>query len=232
MLSVVYEDNHLLIVQKPAGMLSQGDATGDASLVDEAKAYVKEKYHKPGEVYIGLVHRLDRPVGGLVALARTSKAAQRLTEQLKSREMKREYLGVAQGEIAAALTLHNWLRKNEQSGNVDVLPAEAPDAQEALLTVQPLACQGGTTLLHICLDTGRKHQIRAQLKAAGHPLKYDMRYGTGERGENVALWGAALRLTHPTRKEPMLFLSSPEGKAFEDYRETIAAFLTERRERG
>lgn len=232
MLNVIYEDNHLLIVQKPAGLLSQGDATGDDSLVDAAKRYLKEKYSKPGEVYVGLVHRLDRPVGGLVALARTSKAAQRLTEQLKSREMKREYLGVAQGEIHAALPLRGWLRKNEQTGRMDVLPAPAPDTQEARLTAEPLETRGDTTLLHICLDTGRKHQIRAQLAAAGHPLLYDMRYGAGERGENVALWGAALFLIHPTRKEPMLFLSLPEGKAFTPYGTSIAAFLEKRRERG
>ncbi len=232
MINVIYEDNHLLIVQKPAGLLSQGDATGDPSLVDEAKRYIKEKYQKPGEAYVGLVHRLDRPVGGLVALAKTSKAAQRLTDQLKSREMKREYLGVAQGTILAPLALHGWLCKNERTGRMDVLGTPAPNAQEARLSAAPLATIAGTTLLHICLDTGRKHQIRAQLAAAGHPLLYDMRYGTGEKGENVALWGAVLRLTHPTRKESMLFFSSPEGRAFAPYGATIAAFFDKRRERG
>ncbi|MBR4068253.1 MAG: RluA family pseudouridine synthase [Clostridia bacterium] len=225
---IVYEDNHLLIISKPANMLTQSDNTGDESLHEWGKAYIKEKYQKPGEVYLGLVHRLDRPVGGLVAFARTSKSASRLSEQLRSHHMEREYLAVVTGSsLPDSATLHDWLEKNEDTGNVHVVQAKKAGAQEAKLAYRVLArdTQQDTALLHVRLQTGRKHQIRVQLANSGHPIVHDMRYGHGVRGENIALWGAVLRLDHPTQKVSLCFLSYPKASAFTAYAPQIRAFL-------
>lgn len=225
---IVYEDNHLLIAVKPPNQLTQGDATGDIALLDELKGYIKQKYQKPGEVYLGLIHRLDRPVGGLVAFARTSKAASRLSEQLRSHAMHRDYLAVVEnaGTLPNEGRLHDWLCKDESAGNVRVVPAGTPGAQEAALLYTVLARRQGTALVHVVLETGRKHQIRVQLMHSGHPLLYDMRYGHGERGKSIALWGAQLTLSHPTLKQPMTFVSHPRGDAFAPYADTIDRFLS------
>lgn len=226
MIKPVYEDNHLLVVVKPQGQLTQSDQTGDLSLQDECKQYIKEKYQKPGEVYLGLVHRLDRPVGGLVAFARTSKSASRLSEQLRVHHMEREYLAVVEGEsLPAEGTLCDWLLQDEKTGLVRVVPEGTPGAKEARLHYERLGAREGTALVHLRLETGRKHQIRVQLSHLGHPIRYDMRYGHGERGRDVALFGAVLRLTHPTRKEDMTFTARPENPAFRPYEKEITAFL-------
>ena len=231
MCRVVYEDNHLLIVEKPPNMLTQGDATGDECLVDKMKRYVKQRYDKPGEVYLGCVHRLDRPVGGLVALARTSKAASRLSEQLRSHAMQREYLAVVHGaDTPNAATLTDWLKKDEQTGNVNRVPEHTEGAQRAVLTLTTLANDAATdtALVHLRLQTGRKHQIRVQLASSGHPIVQDMRYGKDPAGEPIALWGAILTLAHPTLKQKMTFVSKPQGKAFAAYQAAITAFLTDK----
>lgn len=225
---IIYEDNHLLVAVKPPNQLTQGDATGDEALLDELKGYIKLKYQKPGEVYLGLVHRLDRPVGGLVAFARTSKAASRLSEQLRSHSMHRDYLAVVENGNALSQqgTLHHWLLKDEASGNVRPVKAGTPSSQEARLHYTVLGRQNGTALVHVVLETGRKHQIRVQFASSGHPLLYDMRYGHGERGQSIALWGAMLTLTHPTQKQPMTFTSFPRGEAYQPYAEIIDRFLS------
>ncbi|HNW86368.1 MAG TPA: RluA family pseudouridine synthase [Candidatus Limiplasma sp.] len=235
MCNVIYEDNHLLVVEKPPNLLTQGDATGDECLLDKMKRYLKAKYAKPGEVYLGCVHRLDRPVGGLVALARTSKAASRLSEQLRAHAMQREYLAVVDctvfprggAPLGEAGMLRDALLKEDATGNVRCVPQGTLGSQEAALHYQRLAAdpRGGTALMHIRLETGRKHQIRVQLSHAGYPIVQDLRYGHGEPGEPIALWGAVLRLTHPTKQTPMTFISSPKGKAFDPYAEVIGAFL-------
>lgn len=225
MIKPVYEDNHLLVVVKPQGKLTQSDETGDLSLQDECKQYIKEKYQKPGEVYLGLVHRLDRPVGGLVAFARTSKAASRLSEQLRTHHMEREYLAVVEGEdLPARGDLRDWLLQGED-GLVRVVPEETPGAKEARLHYERLGARDGTALVHLRLETGRKHQIRVQLSHLGYPIRYDMRYGHGERGRDIALFGAVLRLTHPTLKKEMTFTACPENPAFRPYEKEITAFL-------
>ena len=218
MIKAVYEDNHLLVAVKPQGQLTQSDETGDLSLQDECKQYIKEKYQKPGEVYLGLVHRLDRPVGGLVAFARTSKAASRLSEQLRTHHMEREYLAVVEGEDLPA-------RGDLRDGLVRVVPEGTPGAKEARLHYERLGAREGTALVHLRLETGRKHQIRVQLSHLGYPICFDMRYGHGERGRDIALFGAVLRLTHPTRKEDMTFTARPENPAFRPYEKEITAFL-------
>ena len=225
---IVYEDNHLIVAVKPPNQLTQGDVTGDEALLDELKGYIKVKYEKPGEVFLGLVHRLDRPVGGLVAFARTSKAASRLSEQLRSHAMHRDYLAVVENGdfLADENDLHHWLLKDEASGNVRAVKAGTPGAQDARLHYRVLARRGGSALVHVVLETGRKHQIRVQFAASGHPLLFDMRYGRGERGQNIALWGAMLTLSHPTQKSPMTFTSRPRGTAYEPYADVIDTFLT------
>lgn len=225
---IIYEDNHLLVTVKAPNTLTQSDNTGDESLHEMCKAYIKEKYQKPGEVYLGLVHRLDRPVGGLVAFARTSKAASRLSEQLRSHHMEREYLAVVQGsDIPDEAALQDWLEKDETTGNVRVVKSGKAGAQEAKLRYRVLArCpEDDTALVHVRLQTGRKHQIRVQLANSGHPIVHDMRYGKGVRGESIALWGAVLRFDHPTQKMPMCFLSQPKASAFQAYATEIKAFL-------
>ena len=224
---IVYEDNHLLVAVKPPNQLTQGDSTGDLALLDELKDYIKVKYQKPGEVYLGLVHRLDRPVGGLVAFARTSKAASRLSEQLRSHAMHRDYLAVVEkgDTLPDEGRLHDWLLKDEASGNVRAVKSSTPGAQEARLSYRVLARKEGTALVHVMLETGRKHQIRVQFMNSGHPLLYDMRYGHGERGQNIALWGAMLTLTHPTLKDSITFISQPRGKAYEMYADAVRTFL-------
>ena len=225
MIKAVYEDNHLLVAVKPQGQLTQSDETGDLSLQDECKQYIKEKYQKQGEVYLGLVHRLDRPVGGLVAFARTSKAASRLSEQLRTHHMEREYLAVVEGEdLPARGDLRDWLLQGED-GLVRVVPEGTPGAKEARLHYERLGAREGTALVHLRLETGRKHQIRVQLSHLGYPICFDMRYGHGERGRDIALFGAVLRLTHPTRKEDMTFTTRPETPAFRPYEKEITAFL-------
>ena len=225
---IVYEDNHLLVAVKPPNQLTQGDATGDEALLDELKGYLKVKYQKPGEVYLGLVHRLDRPVGGLVAFARTSKAASRLSEQLRTHAMHRDYLAVAENgdTLADEGILQHWLCKDEASGSVRVVKPGTRAAQEARLRYAVLDRKENTALVHVMLETGRKHQIRVQFAQSGHPLRYDMRYGQGERGQSIALWGAMLTLSHPTLKQPMTFVSIPRGEAYRPYTQTISRFLS------
>ena len=227
---VVYEDNHLLVVEKPPNLLAQGDVTGDDCLLEQMKRYVAEKYQKPGAVYLGLVHRMDRPVGGLMVLARTGKAAARLSEQLRAHAMEREYLAVVHGaDMPERGTLRDFLQKDAGGGNVRVVSSDTPNAQEAVLHFAVLArnTQKDTALVHIRLQTGRKHQIRVQLAHQGHPIVQDMRYGRDKPGESIALWGAVLRFTHPTQKEPMVFVNRPKGKAYLPFESSVDAFLTQ-----
>ncbi len=221
-ISVIYEDNHLLIVEKPPNILSQGDSTGDASMVDEVKKYLKEKYNKPGNVYVGLVHRLDRPVGGLMAIAKTSKAAKRLSEQLSTKSLKRKYIAVAQGVIDEPCTLENYLIDN--NGFITATDGNTTGAVKAKLTLKPIAIKNDNSLVELELFTGRKHQIRAQLKAFGHPILYDMRYGKGIKGKQIALWASQLSLEHPTTKEILTFKSIPNTSSFDEFINEIKDF--------
>ena len=225
MCNVVYEDNHLLVVVKPPNLLTQADATGDDDLLSRMKQYVKEKYQKPGDVYLGLVHRMDRPVGGLLCLARTSKAAARLSRQVSDHEMGREYLAIAEGELPDSGTLRHYLMKDEAQNMVSAVPEGTPGSQAAILHFECLDRRENTSLCRIRLETGRAHQIRVQMAASGHPLVYDARYGHWIPGRQIALWGAKLTLTHPTRGEQMTFCSAPRGEAWAAYPEAIGRFL-------
>ena len=206
---VLYEDNHLLVVVKPANLPSQADASGDDDLLSILKRYIGEKYNKPGAVYLGLVHRLDRPVGGVMVFARTSKAASRLSEAFRTHEQDRRYLAVVEGCIPGETTLNDFLIKDGKTGMVRCVKANTPGAKAAKLVTAPIACRDELTLTDVRLFTGRSHQIRVQHANAGHPLWGDMRYGHGKPGRQIALWAYSLVLEHPTRHESLSFCARP-----------------------
>ena len=206
---VVYEDNHLLVVVKPPNMPTQADASGDPDLHTTMKQYIAEKYQKPGAVYLGLVHRLDRPVGGLVVLARTSKAADRLSEQVRKKTLARQYVAAVRGDARETAELCDWLLKDERTNTVRAVAANTPGAKDAKLVYQKAGEADGLSLLRVKLFTGRSHQIRVQLSHSGCPIWGDARYGAGKPGEQIALWGAHLGLVHPTKKEDMHFTVLP-----------------------
>jgi len=219
--SPLYLDNHLLVVDKPAGLLAQADRTGDPDLVSLAKAYLKERFDKPGNVFVGLVHRLDRPTSGVVVLARTSKAAGRLSDQFRSRDTEKRYLAVVAGQLADAGEAVDGIDKGE-GGSVAVVPEGTPGSQRAALRWRTLARDGRQSLVEVELLTGRKHQIRAQLAARGAPVLGDFRYGNQTPfadGHGIALHAYRLTLQHPTRREPMTFSAPPPASwtgLFED----------------
>ncbi len=198
-IELLYEDNHLLMVVKPPGVPSQEDATGDPNMLTRMKAYIKAAYGKPGEVYLGLVHRLDRPVGGIMCFARTSKAAARLSAQLKSGAFKKTYLAVVEGETPPYGVLTDYLYKVEEENRVYVADEHTLGAKFAKLAYKTLAKRGGLSLVEIELFTGRSHQIRVQFAEAGFPLWGDHRYGHGKSKENIALFAARLKIEHPTK---------------------------------
>lgn len=206
---LLYGDNHLLVVVKPANLPTQADSSGDEDLLNLLKRYIGEKYHKPGAVYLGLVHRLDRPVGGVMVFARTSKAASRLSESFRTHEQDRRYLAVVEGELRGELALTDWLLKDARTGMVHVVPPDTPGAKQARLRSRPIASRDGLTLTEVRLFTGRAHQIRVQHANAGHPLWGDMRYGHGVPGRQIALWAYRLELEHPTRHDQFRFTARP-----------------------
>ena len=221
MINIVYEDNHVIVAVKPPNMLSQADKTKDADMLSQVKEYIKVKYNKPGNVYVGLVHRLDRPVGGLMVFARTSKAAARLSAQIREHEMGREYLCVTEGMVKDKFTLINYLIQNERMNRVMVCDADERGAQEAILHGHCIARKFGTSLCSLRLETGRKHQIRVQMKEMGAPLWGDHRYGHGIPGQQIALWGYKLTFEHPTTKAIMTFQNLPCGSVWNHYADEL-----------
>ena len=221
MINVVYEDNHVIVAVKPPNMLSQADKTRDADMLTLVKEYIKVKYNKPGNVYVGLVHRLDRPVGGLMVFARTSKAAARLSAQMREHEMGREYLCVTEGQVKDKFTLINYLIQNERLNRVMVCDADERGAQEAILHGHCVGRRNGTSLCSLRLETGRKHQIRVQMKEMGAPLWGDHRYGHGIPGQQIALWGYKLTFEHPTTKNIMTFQHLPCGSVWNQYADEL-----------
>ncbi|WP_412068054.1 RluA family pseudouridine synthase [Rubrivirga sp. IMCC43871] len=204
----LYLDNHLLVVSKPPGMLAQGDITGDTDVVTWAKAFLKERFDKPGNVFVGLVHRLDRPTSGVLALARTSKAAGRLSEQFRQRTPQKRYLAVVTGRLPDAGEAVDGL--DDSGTSVRVVPEGR--GKRAVLRWRTLARADGRALVEVTLETGRKHQIRAQLAARGAPVVGDLRYGDGPPfadGRGIALHGWSLAIDHPTRREGMTFTAPP-----------------------
>ncbi|MEI6100600.1 MAG: RluA family pseudouridine synthase [Eubacteriales bacterium] len=201
---ILYEDNHLLVAVKPQNTPSQADESGDPDFLNKLKQYVKEKYNKPGEAYLGLVHRLDRPTGGVMVFARTSKAAARLSAQLKTGVMQKVYAAIVSADIPAAADLSDYLKKNEQTNTTTVVAEGTPSAKLAILHYDISRKAGGYSLLSVQLHTGRSHQIRVQLANIGAPLVGDVRYG-GQPCEKLCLWAQKLSFVHPTTKEPLTF---------------------------
>ena len=218
---VLYEDNHVIVAVKPPNMLSQADKTGDTDMLSLLKEYIRQEYQKQGNVYLGLVHRLDRPVGGLMVFARTSKAASRLSEQMRLHEMGREYLCIACGEAEESFTLTDYLIHDPIRNRVTTCEADEKGGKQAILHGRRIASREGTSLCAIRLETGRKHQIRAQMSHAGLPLWGDNRYGGGIPGQQIALWGYKLTFLHPTTRKVMRFYAMPEGNIWSLYADLL-----------
>lgn len=201
-LQVLYEDNHLLVVAKPPGIATMGVPAGELSLLDVAKQYIKDKYNKPGNVYLGVVSRLDAPVTGVLLIARTSKAAGRLTEQFREGTVEKVYWAVVEGTPDKPEgTCVDWVRKDERHRKMHIATESNPEAKEARLTYRALQAVPGGTLLEVRLETGRKHQIRLQLSHRGLPIVGDRKYGARQSfPEGIALHSRHLFLQHPVLK--------------------------------
>ena len=196
-LNIIYEDNHIIVVEKQPNIPSQADKTEDIDMLTIIKEYIKEKYNKPGNVYLGLVHRLDRPVGGVMVFAKTSKAASRLSDQVREKIFKKKYLAVVDGR--------NNISK--------VVNKDKKNAKLAKLDYEVLAYNEvkNLSLVRVNLHTGRHHQIRVQLSHAGHSIFGDQKYGTRGQGKQIALWAYELTIEHPITKEEMTFKCLPES---------------------
>jgi 23S rRNA pseudouridine1911/1915/1917 synthase len=238
-LRILYEDNHIVGVLKPGGLLTQGDRTGDDTALAMTKRYIKRKYDKPGNVYLGLVHRIDRPVSGVLLLARTSKAASRLSREFHDRRVEKTYLAVVigyiagdRGELVDYITRsHNRSRAAKPTDSTSDRPLSTPakrSAKEAALTYTVLARSDGMTLLEVIPSTGRHHQIRVQLSAAEHSVVGDLKYGAGEPlpDKTIALHAARLRVRHPIKDEVItLEAAPPDGYPWQGFRSTIESYF-------
>lgn len=212
-LEIVYEDNHIIVVCKPQNVPSCPDETGDVDLLTCVKQYLIEKYDKKGDAYVGLVHRLDRPTGGVMVFAKTSKAASRLCESIKLGELEKKYYAIVVGEPRekSIINLTHYLAKNPTKNIVNVVPMSTEGAKKASLDYVVLDSKNNTSLLAIKLHTGRAHQIRVQMQTVGNPLFGDQKYGQNKSpiGYNLALWAVELKFTHPVTKEMMVFRVYP-----------------------
>ncbi len=210
-LNVLYEDNHLLALVKPAGLPTIGVAEHEPSLAKLARQYLKARYRKPGNVYLGVTSRLDALVSGVVLFARTSKAAARLMEQFRGHTVEKIYLAVVEGfDLPARATWEDWIAKVEARRRMEVVGPEHPGAQLARLAVRKVAATVDASLVEVHLQTGRKHQIRLQLASRGHPVVGDRKYGSQrDFAAGIALHSTRLTVDHPTRHESMTFACPP-----------------------
>ena len=209
-LNVLYEDNHIIVVVKPENILSQGDNTGDISMVEIVKEYLKKKYNKPGNVYLGLVHRLDRPVGGIMVFAKTSKAAARLSKSFQNHKIVKKYLAIIHGRMEPSGKL---VDKIERLSNGNSIVSE--NGKEAILNYEELnySKENDCSLISIDLETGRHHQIRVQFASRGHYLLGDQRYGVEDK-EQICLFCYYLSFEHPVTHEELIFKEKPENKGY------------------
>ena len=213
-LKVIFEDNQIIVVEKQPNIPSQADKTEDIDMLTIVKQYIKEKYNKPGNVYLGLVHRLDRPVGGVMIFAKTSKSAARLSDQVREKIFKKKYLAVVDGKFDNNKgTLEDYLYKDERNNISKVVSKEKKNAKLAKLDYEVLAYNEvkNLSLVKINLHTGRHHQIRVQLSHAGHSIFGDQKYGKRGQGKQIALWAYELTIEHPITKQEMTFKSIPES---------------------
>ncbi len=217
-LYIPFEDNHVIVVDKPVNIAVQADDSGDMDLQTMLKDHIAHKYNKPGNVYLGIVHRLDRPVSGLMVFARTSKGASRLSDSIRRYEMDKIYHAIVQGKTPDKGTLVHWLVKDAAQNMVKAHDKAVKDSKEAILHFECVAFSEGLSLLKIDLETGRPHQIRVQCKAMGHPIWGDQRYNENAKvGQQIALRATSLSFPHPTTKERLKFTielpnSQPWGK--------------------
>lgn len=212
-LKVIYEDNHIIVVEKKPNIPSQADKTEDRDMLTMVKQYIKEKYHKPGNVYLGLVHRLDRPVGGIMIFSKTSKAASRLSNQIREKIVKKKYLAVVDGKFEQEIgVLEDYLYKDERNNISKVVNKDKKNAKLAKLDYKVLKYNEvkNLSLVEINLHTGRHHQIRVQLSNLGHSIFGDQKYGTRGQGKQIALWAYELTINHPITKQEMTFQDFPE----------------------
>lgn len=221
-MDVVYEDNHIIIVNKRSSEIVQGDKTGDRPLVEEVKEYIKEKYHKPGNVFLGVVHRLDRPVSGLVVFARTGKALARLNEMFRTKEVKKTYWAIV-GNCPASPEgeLCHWLVRNEKQNKSYAYDAEKPGAKQAILDYRLIGRSDRYYLLEVDLKTGRHHQIRCQLAKIGCPIKGDLKYGAPRSNPDgsISLHARRVRFIHPvSKKEICVEAPLPEDRLWHSFR--------------
>lgn len=225
-LKIIYEDNHIIVVEKLVNIPSQGDKTGDVDMLTIIKQYLKKKYNKPGNVYLGLIHRLDRPVGGVMVFAKTSKAAARLSEQVREKVFKKKYLVIANGKFDERRgTLEDYLLKNEKSNISKVVKGETKNSKLAILDYEVIKYDPELNLsvLKINLHTGRHHQIRVQLSSRKHSIYGDQKYGGRGHGKQICLWAYELIIEHPITKKMMTFKVLPQKigswKILEDIKE-------------
>ena len=213
-LEILYEDNHIIVVKKEPNIPSQADKTEDLDMLTIIKQYLKEKYDKPGNVYLGLVHRLDRPVGGVMVFAKTSKAASRLSNQVREKVFKKKYLAVVDGKFENKNgVLEDYLYKDERNNMSKVVSKDKKNAKLAKLDYEVLAYNEvkNLSLVKVNLHTGRHHQIRVQLANSGHSIFGDQKYGSRGKGKQIALWAYELIIQHPVTKEELTFKCLPES---------------------
>ena len=213
-LDILYEDNHVIVVKKEPNIPSQADKTEDIDMLTIIKKYLKEKYNKPGNVYLGLVHRLDRPVGGVMVFAKTSKAASRLSNQVREKIFKKKYLAVVDGKFETSNgILEDYLYKDERNNISKVVNKDKKNSKIAKLEYEVLTYNQvkDLSLVKINLYTGRHHQIRVQLAHAGHSIFGDQKYGTRGKGKQIALWAYELTIQHPITKQELTFKCLPES---------------------
>ena len=221
-MQVLYEDNHIIVVYKESGEIVQGDKTGDKPLSETIKAWIKEKYAKPGNVFLGVVHRLDRPVSGSVVFAKTSKALSRLNDMFRKGEVKKTYWAMVQTPPAEPEgTLTNWLVRNEKQNKSYAYDHEVPNAKKAILKYKTVGQTEHYTLLEVNLLTGRHHQIRCQLSAIGCPIKGDLKYGARRSNPDgsISLLSRTVEFIHPVSKENISVVSPlPAEKVWDNFR--------------
>ncbi len=225
MAEILYEDNHIIAVYKRSSDLAQGDKTGDIPLEVEIKKYLAEKYKKPGEVFLGIVHRLDRPVSGIMLFARTSKALSRLNEMFKTKQVKKTYLAIVKERPPEdEATITHFLKKNESQNKTYVYDHEVKGSKEGSLTYRLKGRSEKYYLIEVDLHSGRHHQIRAQLAKIGCPIKGDLKYGFARSNEDggISLFARKLEFIHPVKKEPVTIIGHfPEGDIWSVFMDSV-----------